>query len=66
MTPKPGKDVQESNLAAILSHQQKRKNLKHNVSTMNLAKNKNGNTSWPTWIYSKNERLGFTLGNQSM
>ena len=45
MTQKPDKDVQESNLAAILSHQQKSKNVKHNVSKMNLAINKNGNTS---------------------
>lgn len=45
MTPKPDKDVQESRLEAILSHQQKYKNLKQNVSKMNLAINKNDNTS---------------------
>lgn len=45
MTPKPDKDVQESRLEAILSHQQKYKNLKQNVSKMNLGINKNDNTS---------------------
>lgn len=45
MTPKPDKDVQESKLEDILSHQQKYKNLKQNVSKMNLAINKNDNTS---------------------
>lgn len=64
MTPKPGKDIQESKLEAILSLQQKYKNLKQNVSKMNLAINKNDNTSWPTCVYPRNERLGFILGNQ--
>ena len=66
MTPKPDKDVQESKLEDILSHQQKYKNLKQNVSKMNLAINKNDNTSWPICVYSKNEWLGFILGNQSV